>query len=421
MVFVRVTKFFLPLWAIAYLLYQLIDFKVCSSKLKIVSKFHCRFRRCGFYTCLLLLINTNYFIVDVVHADEFDKYFNAATVDFVKGYAAIYPDNDSASAIYAKRGVKIIEKDYIITGDNGFISFSFSSGTVVNVQPSSKISMEKIECKKNSSQCQLVLKTHKGSLSTNVESQPGHDNQFTIKTPYASAAVRGTIFDIDVNSTRLLTGVTEGQVRVKSESGAVELPENFGTRVQENQPPSAPKPLLSAPTILQGPVRYDSEGTLAWGDVAMANKYLISLSNTSGPIYSKQSTNTRHRLQALKAGTYAARIRAIDDDGFKGRIAEHEINVVETDDSRPGPILTTMVDVADYSVVVKPQNTATNLIELHFSATKDFEKPVNLDVATGEPVFSNRADNSIYVRGRGILSKTTVTPFGPTIEVPGKN
>jgi len=408
---------------IASSLHQLNDLSVCSFKLKTHSKLHRRFRfkfpGFKFFSYLLILITSNC-AADALHADEFDRYFNVATVDFVKGYAAIYPKNDTASAIYAKRGIKIIENDYIITGDNGFISFSFSSGTVVNIQPSSKISIEKIDCKRYSSQCLVVLKAHKGNLNTNVESLPGHNNQFTIETPYASAAVRGTEFDIDVNSARLLTGVTEGQVHVKSESGAVELPENFGVQVVANQPPSSPKPLLSAPTILQEPVRYDTEGTLAWNDVAMASEYQISISNSSGLVYSKQSPITQHRLNTLKAGTYAAQIRAIDNDGFRGRIAEHEIIVVKTDNSRSGPILTTMVDATEYSVVVEPKNTAENQVELQFSATKDFEKAVKLDVDKGEPVFSNRADNSIYVRGRGILNNTTVTPFGPIIEVPGK-
>ena len=367
----------------------------------------------------LLSLIVYYFSIHAVHADEVDEYFNVATIDFVKGYATIYPGNDTVLALFAKRGMKIIEKDLIITGDDGFISMSFSTGTVVNIQPLSKISIEQINCKKKSDLCQVVLKAVEGNLNANVESQTDYESQFTIETPYASAAVRGTKFDVDVNDDRLLTGVTEGQVDVRSELGTVELPANFGTRVQTDQPPTTPKPLLSAPTIIPKAVRYDSDGEFAWNKVTKTNQYLVSLSNAFGLIYSKKQTNTRHSLNALNVGSYLAQVRAIDEDGFKGQCTEYEFDVVKIDKSTSGPTLTTTLEASEYTVLVEPQNATANLIELQFSATKYFEIPVNLDVIAGEVGYSYRAGNSIYVRARSILNNTTVTPYGPTVEVPG--
>ncbi len=408
MTLVQNSKLFLYTQHIKFAQLELNDVNTFDSKLKISRTF---------LSHLLLLI-TSCLSIYAVHADELAEHFNVATIDFAKGYATIYPGNDTASALFAKRGMKIIEKDFIVTGDDGFISMSFSTGTVVNIQPLSKIHMEKIDCKNNSNRCHVVLKVIKGNLNTNVESLTDYDTEFTIETPYASAAVRGTIFDIDLNDTRLLTGVTEGQVNVYSEFGTVEVPENFGTQVQVNQPPTTPKPLLSAPTIITGAKRYDSGGELAWNNVATANKYLVSVSNTSGLVYSKQQIGTLHELQALDSGSYAAQVRAVDDDGFKGQVTEYDFDVVKIDNSKPGPTLSATVDATEYSVVVKPQNAIANLIELQFSATKDFEKLVNLDVITGDVVTSDRTNNTIYVRGRGVLNNTTVTPFGPIVEVP---
>ncbi len=415
MALVQESNLFLSLRSISYSLLGANVASLFSSKLKINLIF-CRY---------LLLLSTSIFSTQALHAnelnDQVDSHFNVATIDFVKGYATIFPGNDIALALFAKRGMKIIENDRIITGDDGFLSLSFSSGAVVNIQPLSEINMELIDCKKHSTRCRLVLKAIKGDLNADVESQNGYNTQFTIETPYASAAVRGTVFDIDVNETRLLAGVTEGQVDVNSELGTVELPENFGTQVQEDQPPATPKPLLAAPTILQGPPRYDKEGELAWSSVASAANYLISLNTESGLVYSKAVTDTLHRLQTLNVGTYVAQVRAIDEDGFKGRTAEREFDVVEIDNSVPGPILTTTIEDTDFSIEVEPSNAAADRVELHFSPTKDFEKLLYLDVSTGEPVSTDRADNVIYVRGRSILSNTKVTPFGPIVEVPGTN
>lgn len=372
----------------------------------------------GRFCCYLILINFVFFTPLIVLASEVATHATVATVDFVKGYATVFPKNDRKAALFAKRGMKIKEEGLIITGEDGFVSLSFSTGTVVNIQPSSEVSLDKLDCAPMVVECEITLNALRGNINSTVESQGDAAVRFTINTPYASAAVRGTVFDIGVEDGRLLAGVTEGAVNISAASGEVNLPENFGTQVRQNQPPSKPKPLLAAPFFVPGSARFDSGGELAWDSVMLAAQYLVSFDNALGLVYRTQSTDTLHRLRPLAVGTYAMSVRAIDADGLKGQVAEREFDVVKTDISQNGPSVQATINVSDFSVVVLPQAFIANKVELQFSPTKDFDRLINLDVSPGETVSTARAQNVIYVRARGILSNTDVTAFGPTLEVP---
>lgn len=365
-----------------------------------------------------MALSAGVFVVSNAAASDLSEQSGLASIDFVKGYATVFPRNDSSLAIFAKRGMEIGELDVIITGDDGFVSLSLAGGTVVSIQPDSRVFAEKLDCPEQASVCRVTLDAIQGSINANVGHEGGTEMQFRINTPYASAAVRGTVFDIDVNQGRLLAGVTEGRVDVSSEAGAVELPENFGTSVQQNQPPSPPKPLLSAPALIPGPPRYDSGGELQWNQVALASGYLVSLVNQDGLVYRTRSDETTHTMEPLEVGTHAAQIRAIDEEGFLGSVAQREFDIVRTRKSVPGPDINVTISESEFAVTVEQQPRIGDQVELHFSTSENFDLLSTIDVPLTEVVSSSRADNTIYVRARGVISNTDVTPFGPTIEIP---
>lgn len=345
---------------------------------------------------------------------------NGATVDFVKGYATVFAHSDSAVAVFAKRGMSIVEKDLIITGENGFVSLSFNTGTVVNIQPSSQVTLDEIDCSADADHCHVLLNAVTGNINSDVRHPKSNTTDFTITTPYASAAVRGTVFDIDISDGQLLTGVTQGRVNVDAVSGQIELPENFGTKVEKDQPPSTPVPLLRAPKFNSGKTRYDDTAELIWDRVTLAAQYLVSLENSTGLVYRTRLPDTLHTLQPLDVGSYTARVRAIDQEGFQGQVGDTSFDIVKTDTSKLGPSLIATVDADSYSVKVQKSPAPAELIELNFSPTKDFKNLINLDVVRNEIVGGDRVANSIYVRARSILSSSSVTPYGPTTEVPAK-
>lgn len=387
---------------------------------------HAGFNLCGkpliirLFCLKLLIFISAFFNMHAATADDTSVDASAATIDFSRGTVTVFPKNDKVAALTARRSMTITKQDRIITGDDGFASLSLSNGTVISIQPFSDVIFDELSCQPNASRCRVELNVRKGAINSNVKNLSGGKIEFKINTPYASAAVRGTIFDIDVGSNRFLAGVTEGHVVVNAASAEVQLPENYGVKVEADKPPSQLAQLLSAPMFSPSSTRYNQKSKLTWAQVALATEYLVSLNNELGLVYREQSTDPVHRLSQLDVGSYALRIRAIDDEGFKGNVAERAIDVVRTDQSRAGPPINVNLDDNQFAVSVKEVSRIGNQVEFQFSTTRDFAILSSMDSALGKAVSADLANNSIYVRARGIVSKTIVTPFGPVTEIPSK-
>jgi len=138
---------------------------------------------------------------------------NYATVVFVKG-KAIHHSASNATQQQVTKGTKIYRNDLIETARDGFVSMSFNGGSSVNIQPESAMRISLLNCIDKEIACEIKLNSEKGQLGLDVKGV-GFDKPtiFNIDTPYASAAVRGTKFDFDINNGNIL-GVTEGAVDI---------------------------------------------------------------------------------------------------------------------------------------------------------------------------------------------------------------
>ena len=405
---------------LAWFLPALLVAKWCADGVTIVSKLRFSTNRLRVVNPTLLILSSLLFSIFLTTpsawANEYPENLDTAIINFVKGDATLLQRKGDARAVMARRGMIVREQDIIATGLDGFVSIGFARGVVVSIQPSSEVHAERLDCAPDSSQCNIQFNALQGSINSNVDRSSNVN--FVIKTPYASAAVRGTVFDIDVKDGRLLAGVTEGQVNVSAENGAVELPENFGTKVLPDQPPAEPKPLLRSPELIPGPARYINGGALAWNQVPLARDYLIALANEEGLVYRAQSEETQHRLQPLDLGSYAMRIRAIDAEGFLGNVAQRNFDIVSTNASAKGPTVSATTDENEFEIAVEQQAILGELVELQFSTSAEFDLLSSLDVTSDEIVTASRANNTIYVRARGVLSNKEVTEFGRTVEIP---
>ncbi len=140
-----------------------------------------------------------------------------AQVVFVKGNVTASRAGDDAvqtgsAQIAIERDMEVLSGDMIKTGSDGYVSIEFSSGSVVNMQPDTEAMLSRLNCLPGDDSCVIEIKTIKGKVTSNVERRDDQPVDFRISTPYASAAVRGTVFDIDAADV-LRIGVTEGSCR----------------------------------------------------------------------------------------------------------------------------------------------------------------------------------------------------------------
>ena len=194
-----------------------------------------------------------------------------ATIIFVKG--EVTKQGNPVS-----RDDKIYLHELIITGETGFTSLQFGSGSVINLQPTTHAKIEKLDCLETDVSCVIVLDAAQGEVSSDVKRRDGQATEFTINTPYASAAVRGTEFEMNALPAKILLGVTEGEVLLQSGTTDLPIDQGFGAVAVADAPPSGPIELLPAPVYRYIPTRAARGDRVSWWSLSNVEQYLINIS-----------------------------------------------------------------------------------------------------------------------------------------------
>ena len=334
-----------------------------------------------------------------------------ATVIFVKG--DVVKNN-----IEVKRDDKVYLHELLVTGEAGFAAIQFSSGSVVTLQPNTHAKLERLNCLDSDASCLIVLDSAQGEVSSDVNRRDGQPTEFTIKTPYASAAVRGTIFEMNAVSSKLLVGVTEGEVLLQ---GASDLPldQGFGTVAQVDLPPLDPIALLPAPVYRYIPTRAAKGDTISWWALSDVEQYLINLSSDEDGLEVVANYNETQGILAvddINAGEYFMNVRGIDSNGLKGFKSPTKI-VVAAIDENVEPVETEVSRVGNEFLVkiIDPPETAPGY-EIQVSTKPDFTDPLSVDVSNpGTAIFRLQSDK-IYTRARVLLEPEKVSAFGSVAE-----
>jgi len=311
----------------------------------------------------------------------------------------------------------IAEGDVLVTGVDGFVSIEFSSGTVVNLQPNTEVMIGRLSCLESDDSCLIEVNTDRGELSSDVEARDGQPVEFRITTPFASAAVRGTVFETMIGQETLRAAVTEGSVDIEALNESVALPTGFGSVTRAGGPPGQPIVLLRPPVFRNVPTRAAAGDTLSWFELPGAIAYTALLSRDPAGVQSVGEPSlvaTRLRITPdLASGDYHVALRGVDTNDLPGFSATVSVTVVDIDPAAAPVETTVRRDGSEFLIeVVDPPDDAPGF-EIQASLTEDFRDPLGLDVSdTGRAVLSLEAD-TLYVRARTLIDPSTVSEFGP--------
>lgn len=333
----------------------------------------------------------------------------AADVVFVKGNVTGTDQNTLS------RGDRIELGDVITTGIDGFISIEFSSGSVVNLQPDTQAVLKRLNCLPNDDSCLIEINVERGELGSDVESRDGQPVEFKINTPYASAAVRGTVFDFSASDQNMVVGVTEGDVIVAAQDQEVALAEGFGSVTQEGEAPGQPIELLPPPVYRYVPTRAAAGDSITWWNLQGVNTYEAILSNDSAAIQAIAdftATDTRLEPATVPAGDYYLTIRGVDENGLQGFTSNTRLTIAAIDESLP--VVTTTVEKQGNEYLVQVNDPPEEALGFEIQIANDaaFSDPLSVDVNNrGNAVF--RIDQDvIYTRARILQTPISVSAFG---------
>ena len=321
----------------------------------------------------------------------------------------------SDAGVPLQRNEQIMSGDTIITGSNSYVSISFSTGTVINLQPGTTATLQRLNCLPDDDSCLIEINTQDGKITSDVESRGSQPVEFRINTPYASAAVRGTVFDVDA-SEDLKVGVTEGAVELYAERASTALDTGFGSIARPGQSPTGPIALLPAPVFKHIPARLAPGDTVAWWSFAAAQGYGALLSTDEAAIEALESFEIEENtigFDSIASGDYYLTVRALDADGLQGFKSNTKITIAEIDpDLEP---VTTVISQQGQEFLVSVENgpEIARGYEIQVASDSSFSEPLmTADVDEKGSAFFRVNQDQVFARARIILDPYTVSAFG---------
>jgi len=361
---------------------------------------------------------------EIIIPTHVDAKNNFATVAFVKGDTTLHVAGSDQTTRSLSTGDQIYTTDVIVTGNSGFVSTVLSNGSVVNIQPDSRVILNELSCLPQDARCAFSMDSERGSLSSDVRTRDGQINRFLIKTPYASAAVRGTIFDFDADARTMRVGVTEGEVSLIAGTQDLSLPTGFGSLADEGKGLGDAVELLGSPDFLPAPRRLGEQDRIAWNEVNGAQGYVMSVTsdaNGNQEIYRETVTEPVHDLRALDEGTAYLNVRGLDTNQLKGFTGVAEMNIVTVDPDLPMPKLSLEKEGNEIYVSLL-DSSFEQTHELQFSELEDFSTLVSVDIPhNGGAIRHIEPDRPYYVRGRVVAGESSVGQYGPVMEIEAGN
>jgi hypothetical protein len=210
----------------------------------------------------------------------------------------------------------------IETGADGALTLEMADGSVMTVQPATRLSIERLQRIDGAAADEAVLQLERGKVESQVRPR-GDMGRFEIRTPAAVSAVRGTGFragfaDAGGGTTETL----EGRVGVDAAGAGVTVPAGFGTRAEPGRPPQPPVPLLPAPSLAALPTVNDT-ATLRWEfppvGGAVRYRHQVARDARFRALVAESLTEVpAAAFEGLADGPYWIRSRAIDPSTIEG-------------------------------------------------------------------------------------------------------
>ena len=363
--------------------------------------------------------------------------FNGLTVDAVLNNGEIVQIplyskvvKEFATIVFLKgevtRGGESIDRDAAVyidetlsTGENGFVSMLFKSGSVINLQPNTNVKLVRLNCLDDDESCVIEIEADQGELTSDVKNTDKQPADFRITTPYASAAVRGTIFDVSVDNTKLGVGVTEGGVGISASGKGVDLDEGFGSVSKKGEPLGQPVALLPSPVYRYVPTRAAKGDRIMWWNLSDANNYSASLTTDKegrAVLTSDGGEKTDFVVGDESAGDYYLSVRGIDSSGLKGFTSSTKINIAEIDKDLPPVDTEITYDGNEFLVSVMEHSEEAPGYEIQVSPDPSFDDPLSVDINRQSAAVFRLETDKLYARARILVDPKTVSAFGPVAE-----
>ena len=286
-----------------------------------------------------------------------------AEVIAVSGSVQVLETNSTARVLQV--GNQLGAGAEIQVSNNSSATLRFADGSIVVMQPSSSMRLDRVSVYADGVMVDTGLRLHQGRIEVTANPRHGSKNRMQITTPSAVAAVRGTQFRVSVEQDITREETLEGSVGLSAANKEFAVERGYGSLAKRGQPPKPPIALLAEPNVSalptfldRLPMRFElpmQSGAVSWFGQIAPNKSFDHV------LLEKVNTSPRLSFADLPDGKYLLRVRAVDVNGLQGKDALHAFEL----DARPFPPL----------VLAPPQAGTVRMAlpEIHWSEMTDVQ------------------------------------------------
>ncbi|MBB5684276.1 FecR domain-containing protein [Sphingobium boeckii] len=244
-------------------------------------------------------------------------------------------------------GHRVREGMVIVTGAKAFVTMALPDGSRVSLPSNSRVGVGRLRQTLLTRDVERAFHLQGGRSEWDVAKAKGRGDSFSVTTPVATAAVRGTSFRVtyDETSGQSTVGVVEGTVSVSEAAAArgdmIAAGSGIAVRAEGR---AAPAPLAAAPVLERpGAVQKDEQISFRATPLPGASRYIFELSTDAGfvdRVAESFGAEPAARFDGLPNGNYFVRTSIMAADGVQGLpntySFERRLNKVSLDAPVPG-------------------------------------------------------------------------------------
>ena len=326
-----------------------------------------------------------------------------------------------------EEGYKIKTGEYLQTKENSSATIKFIDNSFAIISEKSLIVMKNLEYDEDSKKSVTNLLLLKGNVESTVANQNTFGSEYKVITPTLQLAVRGTIFNVNVEGNISRAFVTEGKILATSGNSSLTLNTGYGVVSDGKNKLNGPILILNKPSIKLNElnIKYYKK-YVSWNKLEGAIKYHVqihSISKYNTLIYDKYINKTELKVGDLKDGKYKISIQAVDEYGLEGFKNERHFSV----QSSPIPPKVNAPKNSEKSRMILftwEKSVEANKYILEVSKTRSFDKILirvnNLNFSLDKMLLPLQK-GKYFIRMSSIDNSDKIGPYSETYQFEVEN